>query len=251
MQRLTADELEKLFLRLDPNSPQEWKSASAAQIDAIERIAGRPVPKFYSWFLDRMGEDMGSMSYGLVDFSARRVLSVYHEGELSPDGRRLLIGYNLDEVMPVHFFYDLDRPARDDCMVVQTEIDDFCPRPTAETFREMLGWAKFTNRRVRKLPQVCEGSVSGPEGMVRPKVDAAMTDLGFSNLLRSGPFCGLYDRDDAAASFSGRPDLPPKSLSFRLGGSDVGSLRRILGSLASSDLEVEVGEWEPALDRST
>ena len=242
------DALEHLFLRLDPNLPREWKGASLAQIDAIERIAGRPLPTFYRWFLERMGEDMGSMSYDLVDFSVETILAVYDNAGITPDGRHLLIGYNEDEIMPVHIFYDLDRPARDDCMVGQMEIDSHYPQPTFETFREMLGWAKFTNRRVRRQVQVCSGIVSVSDGVVRPRVDAVMQELGFADLLPSGPFCALYELGDIAMSYTGAPDMPPRMLVFNLGGPDVGGLRRIVGSLATAgDLEVEVNEWKPSL----
>jgi hypothetical protein len=243
------DPLAKLLLRLDPDVARQWRGASAAQIEAIERIAGRPLPAFYRWFLERMGEDMGSMAYDLVDFSAETILSVYDSGDITPDGRHLLIGYNLDEVMPAHIFYNLDRPARDDCMVGQTEIDEFGLQPTFETFREMLGWAKFTNRLVCRLPQVCTGVVSVSDGPVRPHVAAVMTELGFADLLPSGPFCALYERGDIAMSFSGSPDKAPRLWVFDLGGPNEGDLRRVLGSLAvATSLEVKITEWKPPIE---
>ena len=240
------DALERLFLRLDPDLPRQWRGASAAQIEAIERIVGRPLPAFYRWFLDRMGEDMGSMAYDLVDFSIETILAVYDEGHLTPDGRHLLIGCNRDEVMPVHIFYDLDRPARDDCMVGQSEIEDVDLQLTFETFREMLGWGQFTNRVVRRRPQVCSGTVSVPDGPVRPHVDAVMTNLGFSDLLPSGHFCALYERANISMSLAGAPDMAPRLSVFNLGGPDEGEVRRVLGSLAvAPGLEVKVTEWKP------
>jgi hypothetical protein len=248
MQRL-EDPLEQLFLRIDPTLPQQWKGASAEQIDAIERIAGRPLPEFYRWFLERMGQDMGSIAYDSIDFSADVVLAMYEQGDVIADGRHLLIGYNEDDMMPTNIYYDLDRPARGDCMVGQKQLEEPVPRPTFETFREMLGWAKYTNRRVRRLPQVCAGLVSVADGSARPHVDEVVKDLGFSNLLLSGPFCSVHERADVAMSFMGSPGLSPRILTFDLGGPDAGTLRRLLGTFTLSGyLEIDVNEWKPGLE---
>ena len=247
MHRL-EDPLEQVFLRIDPTLPQQWRGASATQIDALERIAGRPLPEFYRWFLERMGADMGSMSYDGVDFSAETILAAYEHGYVRPDDRHLLIGYDEDQLMQFHVFYDLDHPARGDCMVVHMELGS-SPEPAYETFREMIGWGSFTNRLVRRLPQVSSGLVSVSDGPVRPHVDAIMKDLGFSDLLPSGPFCSLHERGDVAMSFMGGPDMEPDILVFNLGGPDPGTLRRILGSFAVSGyLAVEIKEWKPPLE---
>jgi hypothetical protein len=247
MHRL-EDPLEPIFLRIDPTLPQQWKGASAEQIDALERIAGRPLPEFYRWFLERMGTDMGSVAYDRVDFSAETILAIYENGDVTPDGRHLLIGYDEDELMQFHIFYDLDRPARGDCMAVQMELGS-SPQPVYETFREMIAWGNFTNRLIRKLPQVCSGLVSVSDGPVRPHVDAIMKDLGFSDLLPSGPFCSLHEHGDVAMSYMGAPHMAPRMLVFTLGGPDPGTLRRILGSFTvSGNLEIDVKEWKPPLE---
>lgn len=239
-------ELESLFLRLAPNLQREWRGASTTEINAIEKIAGRPLPIFYRWFLERMGKQMGSLSYDLIDFSVEKILKVYKDENITPDGCNLLIGYNNDKAMPMHIFYNLDLPAREDCMVGQMELDDNCVRPKFETFREMLGWGKFTTRRVKKFPQVFSGVVSVSQGLARPHVDAIMKDLGFVEVLTCGPFCGLYDRDNAAISYTGTPSLAPRMLVFRLGGADVDNLRDILGKLATTEIEVKVTDGQPS-----
>jgi hypothetical protein len=250
MHRL-EDPLEQVFLRIDPTLPEQWKGATEEQIDAIEGIAGRPLPEFYRWFLQRMGEDMGTMAYDIVDFSAETILAIYEHGHVTSDGRHLLIGYNEDDIMPVHIFYDLDRPARGDCMVGQMEFGDSVPQVTFETFREMIGWGNFTNRSVRMKPQVCSGLMSVADGLVRPHVDEVMKDLGFSNLLPSGPFCSLHERGDVTMSYTGAPRLAPKMLVFNVGGPDEGTLRRILGAFTVSGyLSVDVDEWKPPLPSS-
>ncbi len=247
MHRL-EDPLEQLLLSIDPSLPLQWKGASAAQIEALERIAGRPLPEFYRWFLERMGTNMGSMSYDRVDFSAETILAIYENGDATPDGRHLVIGYDEDEVMQFHVLYDLDRPARGDCMVVRMEPGGR-PEPAYETLREMIGWGKFTTEVVHGRPQVSSGLLSVSDGPVRPHVDAVMTDLGFSNLLPSGPFCSLHDRDGIAISFRGGPAMPPETIVFTIGGPDAGTLRRILGSFSVSGyLEVDVMEWKPPLE---
>ena len=77
--------LESFLLRLLPNLASERQGASEAEIAQLETIAGRPLPAVYRWFLQRMGKDMGAMSYPTLDFSAVKVLSCYRDGLVEPD----------------------------------------------------------------------------------------------------------------------------------------------------------------------
>jgi hypothetical protein len=38
------------FLRLVPQLSQQWRGATDDQIAEVEKIAGRPLPRFYRWF---------------------------------------------------------------------------------------------------------------------------------------------------------------------------------------------------------
>jgi hypothetical protein len=112
-------EVEDLLLRLVPELSQQWKGATPGEIDAVEAIAGRPLPRFYRWFLMRMGQDMGPIAYPVFDFAAPTVLACYSEELFPPHPRYLMIGYSLDEIMPLHLLYDFEHPARDDARVTK------------------------------------------------------------------------------------------------------------------------------------
>jgi hypothetical protein len=116
-------ELEDFLLRVGPELAQQWKGSGPEEIAQIERIAGRPLPPFYRWFLTRMGQSMGPLAYPTLDFSAQRVLTCYAEELVAPHPRFLLIGYDSDELMPLHFFYDLDLPARTDARVMRRHAE--------------------------------------------------------------------------------------------------------------------------------
>src|SRR5262245_7666820 len=130
-------ELEALLLRVVPGLEQSWRGASAQDLSELERIAGRPLPECYRWFLARMGESMGPMRYPTVDFSARGVLQAYASGAIARDSRYLLIGFEREELTPLHYYYDLDRPGRGDALVVRKLTPRDETHEQFETLREM------------------------------------------------------------------------------------------------------------------
>jgi hypothetical protein len=185
-----------------------------------------------------------------LEFSVAKVLSCYDEGLVRPNPRFLLIGYENDEVMPLHLFYDFDFPARDDARVVNR---DFLGGPiynSFDTFREMLSWGEFLTSRVEKLPQRCEGSFRGT-GDVVERLDAVMQSLGFSKPIPAGDCCALYDRSDAAMTISATPRDPPSLLHFfKLAGLTTGTLRRILGTIGmETRFDIEIESWTPPLPK--
>jgi len=76
-----------------------------------------------------------------------------------------------------------------------------------------------------------------------------MSRLGFTQPIPTGPYCGLFERDDAAMSCKGMPRHDAdSSRSFELGGTTAGVLRKVLGEIvAASSLNLRVDEWIPAL----
>ena len=50
-------EAEEFFLRLVPDLANQWKGATEDEIARLETIARRPLPRFYRWFLMRMGNE--------------------------------------------------------------------------------------------------------------------------------------------------------------------------------------------------
>src|SRR5688572_28146806 len=104
-------EFESLLVRLMPEADRGWRGASEAEIDEVEALAGRPLPRFYRWFLARMGHDMGGLSYPTVDFTVERVLAGNSEEHFPRDPRYFMIGFVTDEVAPLHVLYDFAHPA--------------------------------------------------------------------------------------------------------------------------------------------
>ena len=236
-------ELDSLLQRLVPNITKEWKGATEEEIDQIEQIvkivSGGDLPKFYRWFLMRMGHNMGQLSINNMDFSAPTVISCYNEDkEEDYDTKLLLIAHCSKEFLPLNIYYDFDYPARDDVLVTKRAREGGDDFRQFETFREMLAWRTMLTHCVEKFPQTCEGNLYDDSGNdVFLKFDPVMASLGFKKLpVQTGPFCGLYERSDAAMVTLDLIDFESNEsdgFAFNLGGIDADSLRRILGEIAA------------------
>ncbi|MEM7435257.1 MAG: SMI1/KNR4 family protein [Myxococcota bacterium] len=239
-------DLEALLLRIVPDLADQWQGATEQEIEKIEKIAGRELPRFYRWFLMRMGRSMGPMTYPSLDFSASKVISSYAEDRFQPHPRFLMIGYESDDEMPIHMMYDFDHPARDDARVAAMQDLDETLYNQFDTFREMLAWGEFCTSRVEKFSTVCIGSfVDDGDGDVLSQLDPIMDSLGFKAPISTGACCSIYDHAEAAMVTSSTPGDEPRIHLFRLGGADVGSLRKLLGTIADqTGLEVEIEEWD-------
>ncbi|AGC47066.1 hypothetical protein MYSTI_05790 [Myxococcus stipitatus DSM 14675] len=243
--------MEELLLRVVPGLAEQWQGATPEEIAQIERIAGRPLPPFYRWFLARMGQSMGPLVYPFLDFSAQRLVSSYAEEVVEPEPRFLLIAYNSSRMMPMHLFYDLDAPTRADAMVTEREAqgheDDLYDQ--FETLREMLAWDALYQFRMREMPQQCKGTLSGDHPNLLSLIEPVMSHLGFKQSIATGPYCRLYERADAVMLCKGMPRQGvDQARSFGLGGTSDSALRKILGEIATATpLKVKVDEWAPAL----
>lgn len=241
-------EMEALSLRLVPDLEHQWEGAPQHEIDRIEAIAGRPLPRFYRWFLLRMGHSMGPIAYPRLDFSAPKVLSCYAEGLFSPNPRFLMIGHESDEGMPLHVLYDFEYPARDDARVIKRHAMGGAAYGQFDTFREMIAWGEVYDHGVRTHPQRCVGMFKDSGGHVRSHLDPVMRSLGFEMPVAAGPRCAIYLRSDAAMVTRASLDNEPRRHVFRLGAADQGRIRRILGEVTSeTSLELVIDEWDPPL----
>jgi len=240
--------MEALLQSLIPDLASQGEGASEGQIERIERIAGRPLPSFYRWFLMRMGRSMGALAYETIEFTAERVLSCYAENEARPDPRFLLIGYDTDEMAGMHVHYDFDHPARDDARVVKRSTLGGSAHPQYETLREMLAWGKFLRYRVERHPQCCRGLLVDQDKDVLAHLRPVLASMGFVEPIATGRCCALFQRAEAALATSSAPDDEPKYHLFRLGGREMGTLRKILGVISQeTQLEVEVKTWSPPI----
>jgi hypothetical protein len=237
--------MENLLLRTVPGLAEQWRGANPAMIEKIERIADRPLPAFYRWFLSRMGQSMGTLAYPTLDFSAERVLACYAQKLVKPDPRFLLIAHESDEMMPLHLFYDFKATARDDALVTSREASGGELTDGFETLREMLAWGAFSLFRIYRAPQSCKGSLKGDGPDFLTGLDAVMSSLGFDQPIPTGPFCRVYERPDAAMICRGAPRTKlGHRRTFQLGGSSEGSLRKLLGEIAAARvLELTVKNW--------
>ena len=243
--------LEQLLLRVVPGLATAWRGASASEIERLQAIAGQPLPALYRWFLERMGASMGPMRYPTLDFSASGILSVYGSGRIQPHPRFLLIGYEHEEDAPLHYFYDLERPARGDALVLRMltpqderheQLEQF------ETLREMLAWGELWAHRVEHAAQQCRGALHAPGGDLQGRLAALLGPLGFHAPVETGAFCGLYERADVVLLCSGPPDGEPNTQPFSLGGADTGRLALVLSSIAGDgSIEVTPSAWLPPL----
>jgi hypothetical protein len=241
--------LESLLLRIVPRLAEQWKGSTPHEIAQLERIAGRPLPPFYRWFLNRMGQSMGPLSNSTMDFSAQRILDCYAEGLVEPDPRFLLIAYESDEMMPLHLFYDFRAPARDDALVTKRDAQGGDLSDMFETLREKLAWGALYRYRVSEMPQQCTGLLEGNEPDFLSRLDPVMSGLGFTQPVHTGRICRLYERSDAAMICNGVPRAGVGNrVAFTVGGSNAETLRRILGAVSTeSFLNVLVSKWAPEL----
>lgn len=242
-------EIDAFLQRLVPGLSDQWRGASPEQIDRIETLMGRTLPRFYRWFLMRMGASMGPVQYRSLDFSADRILSPDAAGLVSGFGPRFfMIGYETDEVMPLHLFYDFDNQARDDARVSSIHSMGGPTHPQFDTFREMIAWGELCSW-IKSRPQTCAGSFDGHGDDVFAQLDSALMSFGFTKPIATGSNCGLYEYRDAAVSVSATPGDPPGRYHFfHFGASNTGLVRRLLGVIANeTSLEVKIKEWMPSL----
>jgi hypothetical protein len=245
--------MDALIARIVPKAEQAtWKPATPEQIARIEEIAERPLPSHYAWFLRTMGGAFPHPQFGheRQDLRAATVIRAYDDGIVDPDPRYLLIGRIPDPAMPELVFYDLDAPARDDAMVVMCTEGTSTLRPMFETLREKLAWGMLRKHRVAGCPQRCEGSLSDEGGgEVLASLGPALASLGFSSPVPTGPYCGLFEREDAALTSMVSVSDANRSLQlFNLGGPDATTLRRILGEVATmASIEVRINRFQPPL----
>jgi hypothetical protein len=240
--------MEALLRRVFPRLDEEIEGASSSEIDQVRRIVGHDLPRFYEWFLSRMGRSMGRIASPCIDYTARRVLWCYEQGLAEPDPDDLLIGFDTtNDPMGLQIFYDFCRPCRDDAMTGKGEPDAGPVYWEFETFREHLGWGKIDAHVVMKSPIYCEGTVGSLTGLnAIDELKKFMVAQGFEQPLPTGSYCGIFMRPDMTMTCSRDIMVETETAAFGLGGQSQAWLRRFLGELALSDtleLHDDMLEW--------
>lgn len=242
---LDEPELTALLQRLAPGFETQCAGATDAQIEELRRIAGRPLPPFYEWFLSTMGRDIGPFAKARQDLSVDAILRTYAERLVEPDSRHLLIAGDTNEDDPTLGFYDLDDITRGDAAVLVGQGYGGHLEKTHETFREMFARANLIAFRIRESPSFCRGTLTDPDRNVSAKIDAVTTELGFASALATGPYCKVLERDDMAMAGWTSPSADRRHLMiFHLGGPSEAAVRKILGEIAlKTRLEIRLDQW--------
>ena len=232
-----------------PGCANTWQGASEDEVDEIEFFAGRDLPPFYRWFLETMGEDMGSLGHAYLDLRAKTVLAAYNAFEFERRDGPLYIGRHPEPVFPFRQFLDLDAPSRDDAAVLEEpEAGGERTRPF-ETLREQLAWGMLVRCRLVTAPQQFIASVSSPGSDIVASLQPALRKLGWISMLETGRYCGLYERAGSLLLLSNRVDPQRhETLVAQASADDSVTLRAVLGELAvTADVNVHALRWEPPL----
>jgi hypothetical protein len=242
-------EMERLLTRLLPDFTSQVEGATPDEIEAIERLAGRPLPRYYQWFLWRMGRNMGPFAYRSLDFSAQRILAAYEDGTFEPDPRFLMIGYESDPLYPVHIAYDLDHPARDDARVTRFDLEPLLHDKSFETLREMHAYGLLLRKYSTQAQRLGAVLYDDQDSHVAALLVPVLAQLGFTSPIETGPYCTLYEREDAVLVGCTRLTREvPGSQPISLGARNQGEIRSILGTITTeTGLEVDIDEWDPPL----
>lgn len=242
--------MEALLLDLGPQVGRDWSGVGEEEIAQVEALARRPLPPFYRWFLGRFGHTMGTFTYRSLDFSCKGVLAAYAEQRVEHDPRYLLIAYDHDPAYPSHAFYDLDRPVRDDALVVAGELldeDDLVP--SFETLREMIAWGALASHGVYKRPQRCVGMLESTKGDALSQLDPVLRAFGLEPSIETGRYCGVYRGPAFDLVSKSMPGAHPHLQGFMVGGTDASKIRRLLGEVTTqTSLELKISEWDPPIE---
>jgi hypothetical protein len=241
-------EMEALLTRLVPDYTSLVVGASIDEIAAMERMAARPLPNFYRWFLWRMGRSMGPFAYRGVDFAVDKVLLCYANGTFKPDSQALMIGYGTDSLHPMHIGYDLEHPTRADARVVTCSSDGAIDAQDFETFREKLGYSALNRVKVMRAAQRFEAVLSDEQtGSVASLLRPVLEALNFTVPLETGTCCLLYERADAA--LIGLAELESGTgavQAITLAAQTEAQVRSIVGTIVSeTGMTLDEVEWDP------
>lgn len=234
-----ADNLMERFksflLRLAPGSDAQWWQADEEQVEKLQTHAQAPLPPFYRWFLQTMGEGAGPMPFDHA--FARTVLNAYEDGAVPVRPNQIFICPLGDDMWPGWMYYDLDRPARGDFLLIQTR------RKKAFTFAEYLATLAFLNLRVFSAPCYVYGSFQGKRPHIRHQLIPLLTAQGFTVAFETGPSVYLLERVDGSCMKISLGQDEEVDL-FDLAGTGERVLKSMLELIAAETaLEVKEGKW--------
>jgi hypothetical protein len=238
-------DFEAFLKRVVPGCDEHWRGASEEEIEEIEDFVEEPLPAFYRWFLTRMGRSMGPLDSPHQDTSCKSIIMTYEQGLISPSPHLLLIGIEPDEIMPMHVFYDLRKPARNDARVCSAPADGGYLQIEFETRREAMAWSLLLRTKISRSARQCKGTFSDSSCNIIPKLTPALANQDFTSPIQTGLFCAIFERSDATLIAMAPPhDDRPPHLYFQIGANNEHTIRGLLGSIATdTSLEVKIRKW--------
>ncbi len=245
-----TDSFVALAESLVPGCSKTWAGASESQLHEIQFAAGRALPAFYQWFLETMGEDMGTLGHAYLDMRASTVIAAYDDFEYAAGEPHLYIGRHPEPRFPFRQFLDLNAPCRDDAAVLEEAEDGGERTRPFETLREQLAWGLVVRVRLATAPQQFLGAALDPGGDVAEALWPALESLGWTRLLEdTGRYCGLFERGNEVLLASAKVDPTAHDrMVLQAGSPDATSMRSLLGQIAvEADVQVTAVRWEPPL----
>ncbi len=235
-----------------PDLDRYVEPATPDDIAAMERYAGRPLPRFYRWFLARMGRDNAPFAARTMDFRIGRILRCYEDGTFERNSRFLVVGYETNAEFSEHFVYDFDHPARDDARLATMSPYDDEPDWAVgyETFRDCFVEMVFYQYLLAEKEQQIGFVVRTEEDdTVARHLDPLLASLGFASPIATGPYSRFYEGEHQAAIARANLDNPgPFLMRMSVGYDTVHGARALMGHLAThDDLTVSNVQWEPEL----
>lgn len=198
-------ELEVFMQRMLPARAASRRGATSHEIDAIEGLAGQPLPRCYRWFLATMGLCTGAVANYLWDFSAPTILLKHAEGEYRPNPRRHVIGHSPDGMMPLALCYDLTQQSAGDALVLIGRVER--EHVYFDSLRELIAYGIVITHAIDTRAHGWTGTFDGPVDQVLVHLEPAMVELGFVAPLPTGQRCRIYQREDALLATECHPGL--------------------------------------------
>lgn len=230
------DELLELLEHYSPGYRHQIEGTDEWELDKLEEIFGRPLPRFYREFAQVMGQDGGPLLAHVNAYQPRwdvgQIYRVLPDSELPP--RRFLFIFGDPSVDGQHYWLDLEAPSEEgDSQVVRMPFghDSWKTKlsPLHVSLREMLFVWAMSQVHLPSFPQRAQYSLRSrdlaPAGF-RDAEDLAriLERLGFTRL----PYprrCMLFERADAGILLYRRPTGP--GFSFEVGMQEPEEFRRV------------------------
>jgi hypothetical protein len=201
----------ELICKHDPEYPRKIYGATETEIERLEQLSRRTLPKNYKEFLKHMGRDMGDLVIPRSDFNISTVLKTYEDDEYSPPENYLFIGAFTQDP---HEDYYLERKSdvEVDCRVVRFPFDADLSVPDSiyvaySSLSDMLFSYAFKDKRMsllpaqaRLIPLVSEKALESGESTTDSLhiIGGLAARMGFTRLPHTSSHLPMHDRSDAA-----------------------------------------------------